>query len=278
MAAFRLSFLAVVACWLLLGNALAQPLTSLTDDPTSDSPNLVKALQHPRAELLWVEQVQKEQQIKFSELVDGEWSDPTTLFASENALTSPALGSSSNGDRLVIWTEQRRTKTVLQSMQQTAGGTWGAVRIFSETGRENYAASIVHDLNDVAWVFWSSTRSDLSEIFMVKSGPTGWSKPLQIHPDNAVPDILPVAALNSEGDVEVEWTQYSFVQGKYLRTSRTFAALQSGSVADQNIRRLASHAMNAEDLKLPNFLPDNALSTLHLPTNMMIQSRPISRN
>ena len=277
MLVLRFHFFLAVVCWLLLGNALAQPLTSLTDKGLAvESLGVAQAPQHPRAELLWVEQVQKEQQIKFSALVNGEWSDPVILFTSENSLTSPALGSSSSGDRLVIWTEQRRTKTVLQSMQQGAGSAWGAARIFTDTGRENYAASIVYDLNDQAWVFWSSTRKDLSEIFVATTGANGWSKPQQIHPDNAVPDILPVAALNRDGDIEVAWTQYSFAQEKYIRTSKTFSASPLGHSAEQNIRLQINAPVAVEDIELPSFLPDNALSALHFPTNKMIQSRPIS--
>ena len=275
----KVNFCLVLVCWLALSSVSAQTaLPQAASVVAVDSSTASNEAPHPRAELLWIEQLQTEYQVRFSELIDGQWTPPKVLFASDNSLTSPALGSSSSGDRLAIWTEQRRAKTVLQSMHQTAGGRWGPARIFTDTGRENYAASIVFDLNDVAWVFWSSTRKALSEIFMAKSAETGWSKPQQIHPENSVPDILPVAALNTNGDVEVEWTQYSFAEAKYLRIGKTIAASQSGSVANSNNKRLSSDAVAIEDLALPKFLPHNALSALHFPTNMMIQSRPISKN
>lgn len=225
----------------------------------------------PLAELVWVEQQEKQNTIYISALINEKWTAPQQIYQSTELLTSPALGTDNSGNQLLIWTEYRRSKTVLKSSRRNNGESWQEPTLFSDTGSENYASCIVFDRQNNAWVFWSSTRSDLSDIFFSKSEGFTWSRPQLVHSANAVPDILPIAALTPEGHVRVSWTRYSFKQNSYTQDEKTFAK----NVTQPNPAPLLD-AVSEKDIKLPAFLSRNSVSLLHFPGNEMIQSRPIS--
>ena len=50
----------------------------------------------------------------------------------------------------------------------------------------------------------------------------GWSKPVLVHAENKVPDIVPVANITPDGDVRVSWTRYSFEVGNYISAEEIF--------------------------------------------------------
>ena len=88
-----------------------------------------------------------------------------------------------------------------------------------------------------------------------------------------MPDILPVARLTAKGDVQVDWTRYSFEAQGYITDSAMF------SVAPANGEPFSADeiadSIVPEDIPVPDFLPKNAVSLMHIPSNRMIQSLPI---
>jgi len=227
------------------------------------------------AEVVWIDNSPDGGQVLWSELLEDDvWSEPTIIYKTKNPLTSPALGTDHYGNKLLIWTEQRRTKTILRSASQPAKANWQDAELFSDKGSENFAASIVFDSSNTAWVFWSSTRAELSDIYVSRSQGHSWSRPERVHETNQVPDILPTANLTKDGDVQVSWSRYSFDQGRYIKQTKTFAATPNNKPASPAINLKDSVAQS--DIKLPDFLPDDALSLLHLPSNSLQQSIPLS--
>jgi len=68
------------------------------------------------AEVVWIDNSPDGGQVLWSELLEDDvWSEPTIIYKTKNPLTSPALGTDHYGNKLLIWTEQRRTKTILRS-------------------------------------------------------------------------------------------------------------------------------------------------------------------
>ena len=227
-------------------------------------------------ELLWTEPRDQGYALLHSQFSDNRWSEPEAVYLSDNPLTSPALGTDADGGKLLIWTEQLRRKTVLKSKRRTSEGAWQEAQVFSDSGLENFATSIVYDGNGQAWVFWSSAGGKLADIYLSRSDGPGWSRRERIHPENKVPDILPVASITVQGNVLVEWTHYSFAQRSYLLTSKEFTVENSEKY--NNNSSLGKESADLGDLELPDFLPRNRRLLLHFPTHRMIQSRHLSLN
>ncbi len=225
----------------------------------------------PTAELLWIDSNDGEYQLKISEYINDEWAEETLLYASSNPITSPALGTGKNSRKLIVWTEQIRSKTVLKSMSRSANNNWQLPNVFSNQGFENYSASIVFDLEDVAWVFWSSTVRELSDIYYVRSEGLGWSTPVLVNAVNDVPDLHPRASLTLDGKVEVRWSRYSFENNSYVEDVYLFdeALVNSSDI-------ILADTIALSDIPLPNFLPENRLSVIHFPSNHMLQTLLIS--
>lgn len=224
----------------------------------------------PLAELVWFERTDDKWLLKFSSSDGESWSDPKRLYESKESLTTPGLGTDQHGNKLLIWTEQRRNKTILKFMRRPRGQEWQDAELFSDAGRENYGPTIVYDQSNTAWVFWASTRKDLSDIYVSQMTSAGWTKPSLVHAENDVPDIGPVASLTDEGNVKVVWTHFSLAQGGYIQKDVEFEV-------DSAVEKKMVDLITEEELILPGFLPNNALSIIHFPSNMMVQSRPIAQ-
>ncbi|MEM7361212.1 MAG: hypothetical protein AAF431_19165 [Pseudomonadota bacterium] len=209
--------------------------------------------------------------LQYSNLVDNNWSVPRELYRSEEALTSPALGTDRVGNKLLIWTEQRHSKTVLKFMARPKDKPWQSPTLFTDSGHENYSPTILFDMHNRAWVFWASTRKNLSDIYLsIRTGQV-WSKAEPIHDENEVPDITPTTDILENGDVRVTWTSYNMERGDYGLVERVYS-IQN----DEADELLLTDTLQFDLITLPDFLPTNSVSVIHFPANKMIQSRPVS--
>jgi len=227
-------------------------------------------------ELVWAQDDEDGFSLQLSQFLNQLWGEPEVLYRSDNPITTPALGTSPAGDKLLIWTEQLRRKTVLKSMRRAVGGSWQEAQVFSDSGLENFAVSIVYDGNGEGWVFWSSAGGELADIYLSRSAGTGWSRRQRIHAENEVPDIMPAASITQQGNVMVEWTQYSFDQGRYILTSKEFQVEKIDNANKNN--DIDKESAVLRDLSLPEFVPKNRRLLLHFPKHTMIQSRHLSLN
>jgi len=226
------------------------------------------------ADLLWIESEAKKESIKFARYDTEEWTfDDKPLYVSENPLTSLALGTDQQGQKLLIWTEQRRTKTVLMSMTAITDPVgklkWSSPSIFSDHGRENFSASIVYDPNDQSWVFWSATTQNFSDIVVRRSNSGVWGEPEQVHSNNDVPDNSPRASVNQDGRVSVEWNSYDLDSNAYIMKNEDFEISTDDSTKVPN--KLVDMIAEA-DIPLPTKINTERSVLLHFPLNQMIQS------
>ena len=226
------------------------------------------------AEIFWIDRgMQKD--IMLSRLESDAWSKPEPVYSTENPITSLAVATDLDGATVLIWTERLKIKTVLmhsQRFSQQQG--WSKAELFSDFGKENFAASMVVDRANRIWLFWAANHGDLDDIYMVRRNLNGWSEPLRIHPANAVPDIRPQAQLNQHGNIYVEWQSYSFDESDYLSVNREFKV-------DKSLESLykAKPKENAEmaltDLSLPAFIPIKSAATVHFPNNRLLQTETL---
>lgn len=230
------------------------------------------------SEAVWVEAQKDIYSIRFARLIDDEWEQfDSPLYTSENAMTSPALGTNSQGRKILIWTEQKKSRSILMSITgeptATGGLIWSLPSIFSKYGSENFAATIVHDINDEAWVFWSATLDTYSDIVMQRFAGQSWSEPVRVNKTNEVPDDLPRAQITEENRVKVQWNTFDLDSGVSVVRFKEFSIRHNGSPTK---RLKAVDNIDEREVSMPTNLPPYTPALLHFPTNAMIQSAPVN--
>jgi len=222
------------------------------------------------AKALWSDFDGKEHAIFISNYDGEDWSDSSSIYASKHPITSIAMGTTQSGKALLVWTEQIKQKSQLFH-QWFSGKTqsWSEAELLSDFGIENIGATIVVDPSDQMHLFWGANPTDLSDIIHMTYADNRWSKPTAIHAPNDVPDIKPTAAINTNSDIVVTWSSYSFDAGQYVERERTIETSQL-SAANSTIE--LNDVIRLEQMKVPNFLPSNANAYIHFPQNEMTQS------
>lgn len=222
------------------------------------------------AEVVWAETDGEQHHLLFSRF-DGEaWSQPgEKVYSSRNPLTTPVLGTTQTGDKILVWAESVRGKVVLMTARATTDDDvlmWQPARRFSERGMENLGPTMVTDLNGHLWLFWSSSTKLPSELFYRKHDGSRWSDARRVHDANEVPDNGAVASLDQLGNVVVEWNTFDLDLGAYVVENRTFLVENrvSGDPEPVDVTDPAA-------IPIPDFLPVNARSLLHLPGNLRTQ-------
>ncbi len=222
-------------------------------------------------ESIWIDTDEESQRLMFAQFIGDEWQDESLIYETANAMTSLALGTGISGEKLIVWTEQKRLKTEL--MYMTASKVDGALKwtqaaTFSNKGHENFSASIVYDSTGTAWVFWASTSEDFSDI-VLRRFDGSWGEAEQVHTKNSVPDIKPRASITESGDVLVDWVSYDFQVGDYVNRSRQY---RIAARSDDQITKLLLDKVQPNNVQLPPNMYTGAQALMHFPTNQMIQS------
>ncbi len=223
------------------------------------------------AESIWIDTQDKVQRVMFAQLRGDEWQGESLVYQTDNAMTSLALGTAPSGEKLMVWTEQKRLKTELMFMTASKiDGTlrWSQASTFSNKGHENFSASIVYDKSGIAWVFWASTSEDYSDIVLRKFDGS-WGEIEQVHSKNTVPDIKPRASIAESGDVLIEWVSYDYQAADYVSRSRLYLSTVD---SDQLATKILVDKVLPSDVQLPPNMYTGAQALLHFPTNQMIQS------
>jgi len=227
------------------------------------------------ADAAWIEADGDIRSLHIAHYNGREWiRTKTPAYQTKNAITAPALTTDKHGKKLLIWTEQRRKKFVLMMStgSDTSGSvTWSDAVLFSDYGTENFSAAMVRDLNGVVWAFWSASTSGLSDIVVSKQNGLTWSRPRRINKQNDVPDNQPSVQLDIDGNIVLDWSTYD-LQAKAYQRARM--------VIDSEFKDTAPSLLDpvqASEVPVPGFIPSNAVSTLHFPSNNLIQSTKIAR-
>ena len=225
------------------------------------------------AELLWVSSGSSHQ-ILVSHYKEQQWSDPKSIYQSDNPLTSLAMATDLNGVKILVWSEVFKARSVLMKMQlNPKSNAWSSAKIFNNSGKENLAASMVVDSNNSVWVFWSANVGDLDDVYFVRRTEMGWSKPQKVNDENEVPDIRPQARINQDGMVEISWQAYSFAASDYVLNTRVLEVDKQAADRDSSQNELQQKAeLTLGDISLPSFIDESLSSLLHFPANLHNQS------
>lgn len=183
---------------------------------------LANNIDHDETVLFWVEPGEQTK-ILSSKRINDAWQEPEQIYLSPHACASIAVATDSDGNSYLIWSEKRRNRTVLMlSSKSNSAPKWSEARVLSNFGKENNASTLVVDATDTLWLFWAANNGDLDDIYLRKKDASEWKERQRIHPANQVPDVRPVASLDSNGDVLVEWKQFDLKIGTYITQSRRF--------------------------------------------------------
>lgn len=227
------------------------------------------------AEAVWVEAGQDTNSLILTELAGDKWLDPSIIHSSDNPLSRPAMATLSDGTKMLIWSEQQQSRSVLMSMRKAASvDVWQTPRLFSALGVENTGASLLADLNDQLWVFWAANTDGLDDIYYVKESTDLSAEPVRVNAANEVPDNLPMAINLQTGNVQLSWQSFNFVSSSYLVARKEF------EVDVPLDRLLDSTAIKEElsptDVSLPEQINSLNPGILHFPTNRLVQTYPLN--
>ena len=228
------------------------------------------------AELLWIDNSRQQGQLFYSALSNDEWAPPQRIYLSDKPLSSPAITTDSNGNKLVIWSEASRDKSNLMRLYKLAdAANWSRAALFSNYGSENLSTDIVVDLADNFWVFWSATRDSYDDIVYSTGDGSTWSDPQTVHPANDVPDILPEARLNESGDIELSWRSYSLAARQYISAFHVFE-LENDAKSSYKLPLDGEQDIARGNVILPAYLPDSSAAVLHFPDNVLKRSERLN--
>ncbi len=230
------------------------------------------------AEYIWAENDFSGSTLYMSSYRNGSWGKKELIFSDDNLNILPALGSDSRGNHLAVWvTLKADGRSVLKYSWQEDNG-WTAPSILWDEFKDNLAPVILFDAVDTPWVIWSANNGDDDDIYAVSSTNERWSFPVKLHADNAVPDILPRARLDSSGEIIVSWQQL----GKDDLYRQMTAVLGAGGRYVKSLMRAKSKTrkmlVTRKDAEIP--LPPfeaNSRSTLYFPGRRELQSTVIRK-
>lgn len=197
-----------------------------------------------------------------------------TVFSSAELNVSPSITGDSSGNMMAIWKSDSSSSSVLKFALRR-NQQWSAASILTSQGGETTSPEIISDNNGQIWIFWVSDHNGLDDIFYSKFdiGANEWTLPVQINESNEVPDVSPMASLNLNGDVVIQWSQYDRQQGQYVTLSKTFS--------EENQQAIDEDTSQTEELKSVDFeLPTNwrplGSVNFYFPANSYNKSQSLS--
>jgi len=231
-----------------------------------------------RAELVWVKSEAGSHRLMLSHLANDKWSAPTAVYTSENFIATPTLNTDQDGNKLLIWSEQKDNNTILMSARRARlGAQWQRAIKLNDFKAENLSPTTIVDSSNRLWVFWSSNYEGLDDIYFSRKDGFKWSSPSRVHASNDVPDIQPAARLDEDLNVVVAWKTYDQPTGQYVTNQRVFT-IDNSSKSRYKSSSSNSQQESISDVTMPEFLPRNSAVVLHFPNNNIEQSIRLDLN
>lgn len=226
------------------------------------------------AEVVWAEFDGEQHHVLLSRFNGEAWSEPAEkIYSSDNPLTTPVLGSTRAGGKILVWAESIRSKVVLMIARASADEgalKWQPARKFSDRGMENLGPVIATDLNGHVWLFWSSSTKMPSDLYYRKYDGTSWTEATRVNEANEVPDNGAVASVDQLGNVVVQWNTFDLDLGTYVLENKTYLVENLGSAQPELI-----DVVDPAVIPTPDFMPMDARSLLHFPGNLRTQNQVV---
>lgn len=198
------------------------------------------------------------------------WSEPLTVHESEHPIISSNLVTLSNGSQILIWSQHEKSKSTIRfKTKDPLRDNWSEPDFLFKQGTENIGLSTLR-INQTVWAFWASTQHSLPDINYAIYANGRWGTASTLHPENNVPDLLPIASINEDNDIEVNWLSYSFLHSDYQQAKKT--------ISNSLVKPSQVDIINPEEFETPFFLPQNQSVTIRFPRNHYQQSSLISSN
>jgi len=214
------------------------------------------------AQIVWSEFDGATHQIYFSRLNDKTWLQKTRLSNDDRVNLIPSLSTDEKNRTWVVWSAFDGHGIQL-STAYFDGQNWSTTDLPS--GMTYNTAPAVVTVNGTAWIVWAGFDGGDDDIFFTRRTSQGWDEPVRVHPDNAVPDILPTIWLDANGTVQVRW--YGFDGNVYQPfTSQWREKEWSAPIvenADVTGQPTDSPAISASDI--PEFVREPDKATMVFP-------------
>ncbi len=269
-------------CGLIFATLLLSSLSALqgaeletAEQASSAQANVVQA------ELIWTDFDGQQHLLLHAQYQSEQWSEPKAIYVSNNAITTPTLATLSSAALtadLAIWTEQRKGKTVLMQARRIEREAWQPAIPFYALGQDNFSPTVITDLADTSYVFWSHTEADNHSdiVYSFKHDAatdiaSDWSAPQRLHPSNTVPDLAPKAILKPNGEIMITWQTFNASALAYVAST----AVLAGTSERTDLLHLADTDPDYVDpvalrkLVLPGFVPENRSFTLFSALNKL---------
>ena len=234
-----------------------------------------------QAEFIWSEEDQNGSQIMLSSYKQGAWQPGEKIVDDNNLNILPAIAVNSKNHKLAVWSAVSTNHSELKYSIKR-GGKWQAAQTLSKQMSTNLAPVVVFDNNDICWVFWSANSGEDDDIYVSKYIQGEWTQAERVNQDNSIPDILPEAGQDENGNVWVTWQQLQ--NNGYVELSRSFEIqskrrlAQSSATKIDKIRQMKQQSDLGSAIQPPEFVKTRSRATLYLPGNKTRPSRPVKGN
>ncbi|MEO0367425.1 MAG: hypothetical protein AAF197_01425 [Pseudomonadota bacterium] len=223
--------------------------------------------------LLWIERNEGMFEIWQTMLEEEDWLDPHLVHQTPNEVSTPALVLTEQGNQLMVWSEWLKNKSVLKSQTVfTETNTETAANTIFSSGLDNISPNLLKDANGELWLFWCHDNGQQSDIYVMQAdAKASWSSPYRVHEANKVPDLNPLAVMNSSGNIEVTWLTYNLDNAAYQNTVKEIELNQE---LTENQRQSDDYFSK---LLLPNFISQEFPVYAYRSGNLLQQNRVLGR-
>jgi len=161
---------------------------------------------------VWSEQVKNKAEIFYRGKTGDFWDDAIQISALPGESVTPVVLSDDDGVIWIVWANIQDDESVLvYSVQKN--GRWSEPKKINTGRKNNVAPCLVEDNNQNLWGFFSGNDGNDDDIFSMRWFDAGWNDFSRINNPNNTPDVLPYAAINDDGQLEVTWA--GIKGGKY---------------------------------------------------------------
>lgn len=178
------------------------------------------------AELIWSETSNTGSTIYKSEYKNATLVQKIVVVQNGNLNILPAISTAKNGSTMIVWSRITDEGSVLDYIYTPEKGQ-KVTGTFKTQLATNLAPVIIHDTNNIPWLFWSANNGKDDNIFFSRFIANTWENATQVNSENNVPDILPVAGTTADGLIWVSWQQLN--NNSYIELTTTFKKTSSSN-------------------------------------------------
>ncbi len=154
---------------------------------------------------VWSEQVNNKAEIFYRGRTGDSWGDAIQISALPGENVTPVVLSDNDGAVWVVWANIQHDGSVLTYTVQK-NGRWSEQKKIITGLKNNIAPCLIENISRDLCVFFSGNDGNSDDdIFGMRWFGGGWTDLSRVNKANETPDVLPYAAINNDGGLEVTW-------------------------------------------------------------------------